>query len=56
MVILLVVGVMDLWAMAAVTAAITAERLAPVGDRVVRVIGTIAVVAGMFLIARAAAI
>jgi len=53
MAILLVVGVMDLRAMAVVTAAITVERLAPAGDRVARTIGAIVVVAGLFLIARA---
>ena len=37
--ILLVIGVMDLRAMAAVGAAITAERLAPAGERVARAIG-----------------
>lgn len=51
--ILLVIGVMDLRAMAVVTAAITAERLAPTGQRVARGIGAIAVAAGVFLIARA---
>ncbi|HZB91654.1 MAG TPA: DUF2182 domain-containing protein [Stellaceae bacterium] len=54
MAILLVVGVMDLRAMAAVTAAITAERLAPDGGRVARAIGVVAVVAGLLLIAQAA--
>ena len=54
MVILLVVGVMDLRAMAVVTAAITAERLAPAGERVARMIGTVVVGAGLVLIARAA--
>ena len=53
-VILLVIGVMDLRAMAAVTAAITVERLAPAGERIARVIGAVVVVAGLFLIARAA--
>jgi predicted metal-binding membrane protein len=52
MVILLVVGVMDLRAMAAVTAAITAERLSPVGDRVARATGAVIVGAGLLLIAR----
>lgn len=52
--ILLVIGVMDLRAMAVVTAAITAERLAPTGARVARAIGTVAVGAGGFLIIRAA--
>jgi predicted metal-binding membrane protein len=51
--ILLVVGVMDLRAMAIVTAAITVERLAPAGERVTRAIGAVIVGAGLFLIARA---
>jgi predicted metal-binding membrane protein len=51
--ILLVLGVMDLRAMAAVAAAITAERLAPAGERVARVIGAVMVCAGLLLIARA---
>jgi predicted metal-binding membrane protein len=54
MAILLVMGVMDLRAMAVVTAAITVERLAPAGERVARAIGAIAVGAGAFLIAREA--
>ena len=54
MAILLVLGVMDLRAMAVVTAAITAERLAPAGERVARAIGAVAVGVGLFLIARAA--
>jgi predicted metal-binding membrane protein len=52
--ILLVVGVMDLRAMTAVTAAITAERLAPASQWVARAIGAVVVVTGLFLIARAA--
>jgi predicted metal-binding membrane protein len=55
MVILLVVGIMDLRVMTVVTAAITAERLAPAGDRAARAIGAIVVGAGLLLIARAAA-
>jgi predicted metal-binding membrane protein len=51
--ILLAIGVMDLRAMALVTASITAERLAPSGERVARAIGAIAIAAGLFLIARA---
>jgi predicted metal-binding membrane protein len=54
--ILLVIGVMDLRAMAAVTAAVTVERLAPAGERVARAIGAVVVGSGMFLIARAAGI
>jgi predicted metal-binding membrane protein len=53
MAILLVLGVMDLRAMAVVTAAITIERLTPAGDRIARAIGVIVVGAGIFLIARA---
>jgi predicted metal-binding membrane protein len=54
MVILLVIGVMDLRAMAVVAAAITVERLAPAGERVARITGAVVVGAGLFLIARAA--
>jgi len=52
--ILLVIGFMDLRAMAVVTAAITAERVAPARARVARAIGAVAAGAGLFLIARAA--
>ncbi len=52
--VLLAVGVMDLRAMALVTAAITAERLAPAGERVARVTGAVLVGAGLVLVARAA--
>ena len=51
--ILLAMGVMDLRVMVAVTAAITVERLAPVGERVARVIGAVVVVVGLVLIVRA---
>jgi len=54
MAILLVIGVMDPRAMAVVTAAISAERLPPAGERVARGIGVVVVGAGLFLIARAA--
>jgi predicted metal-binding membrane protein len=54
MAILFVVGVMDLGAMALVTAGITAERLAPAGERVARAIGMVVIAAGAMLIARAA--
>ncbi|HEX5889592.1 MAG TPA: DUF2182 domain-containing protein [Pyrinomonadaceae bacterium] len=54
MAILLVVGIMNLQAMAIVTAAITVERLAPCGEGVARVIGVLIVGAGLFLIAQAA--
>jgi len=52
--ILLVTGIMDWRAMAVITAAITAERVAPAGERVARAIGVIAAGTGLFLIARAA--
>jgi predicted metal-binding membrane protein len=55
MAILLAAGVMDLRVMAVVTAAIAVERLAPAGAGVARTIGTVAVGAGLFLIARAGA-
>lgn len=50
---LLVIGVMDLRAMAAVTAAITVERLAPAGERAARAIGAVIIGAGSILIALA---
>ena len=53
MAILLVTGVMDLRAMAVVGAAITAERLAPSGERVARAIGVAGIAAGLVLMARA---
>jgi predicted metal-binding membrane protein len=52
--ILLVIGVMDLRVMAAVAAAITLERLSPTGESFAHATGLVAVVAGSFLIARAA--
>jgi predicted metal-binding membrane protein len=54
--VLLAIGVMDLRIMAVVTAAITAERLAPAGEQVARAIGAAAIGAGLFLIARAVGI
>src|SRR5213080_5611653 len=56
MAILLVLGVMDLRAMAIVAAAITVERLvpAPAVERVARATGAVALGAGLLLIARAA--
>jgi predicted metal-binding membrane protein len=56
MAILLAAGVMDLPLMAVVTAAITAERLAPFGERIARAIGVALVAAGLCLIARAVAV
>lgn len=52
--ILLVTGVMDLRAMAAVSAAITLERLAPAGQRVARCIGAVAIGAGLLMMLTAA--
>ena len=56
MAILLVLGIMDLRAMAVVAVAITVERLvpAPAVERVARATGAVALGAGLFLIARAA--
>lgn len=50
---LLVIGVMDLRAMAVVTVAITMERLASEGERVARGIGAVLVVVGAYMVARA---
>ena len=52
MLVLLVLGVMDLLAMAVVTAAITVERLAPAGLRTARAVGVIGIAAGLLLIAQ----
>jgi predicted metal-binding membrane protein len=52
--ILLVIGVMDLRAMAVVTAAITLERLAPGSRRIAHALGVVIVWSGLFMIARAA--
>jgi predicted metal-binding membrane protein len=51
--VLFVRGVMDLRVMAVVTAAITAERLAPDGKRLARAIGAVTVGAALLLITRA---
>jgi predicted metal-binding membrane protein len=56
MVLLLVMGVMDLRAMAVVTAAITVERLSPAGERVARAIGAVVAGGGLFVIAKATGI
>lgn len=53
MLILLVIGMMDLRAMAVITAGITVERLAPSGERAARVVGGVVVASGLLLIARA---
>ena len=49
--ILLVIGVMNLGAMAVVAAAITIERLMPAGQRVARIIGTIIITTGLLIVA-----
>jgi predicted metal-binding membrane protein len=46
--VLLMIGVMDLWAMALVMMAIGAERLMPAGQRVARATGNLLLVAGIF--------
>ena len=53
MAILLIIGVMDLGAMAFVMTAITVERLAPAGERAARAVGAVVVVAGLLLIGQA---
>jgi predicted metal-binding membrane protein len=47
--VLLMIGVMDLWAMALVMAAISAERLMPAGESVARATGTVLLIAGIFV-------
>ncbi|MDH7794916.1 MULTISPECIES: DUF2182 domain-containing protein [unclassified Beijerinckia] len=54
--ILLVTDIMDLRTMAAVTAAITIERLAPNGAHMARAIGAVVMGVGLLLIARAVAL
>lgn len=56
MAILLVIGVMNLGAMAFVAAAITVERLMPAGERVARATGAVIVAIALLLVARAAGI
>ncbi|RQS14021.1 DUF2182 domain-containing protein [Burkholderia sp. Bp8998] len=55
MAVALAAGLMDLRVMAVVTVAIAAERLAPAGERVARIVGGVAVGAGAAMIACAAA-
>ncbi|KVL41958.1 hypothetical protein WS98_04720 [Burkholderia territorii] len=55
MAVALAAGMMDLRVMAAVTVAIAAERLAPAGERVARIVGGLAVGAGAAMIVCAAA-
>jgi predicted metal-binding membrane protein len=56
MFILLVIGMMNLWAMAIITLAISVERLAPASKHVTGTIGAIGIGTGFFLIARATGI
>jgi predicted metal-binding membrane protein len=53
MAIVLVAGMMNLWVMVAVTAAITLERVAPMGAAVERATGVVVVGAGLLMLARA---
>ncbi|SDB15481.1 Predicted metal-binding membrane protein [Bauldia litoralis] len=55
MVILLVVGVMNLWAMAVVASAITFERFAPDGERAAHAVGIVTCLAGLLMIGLAIA-
>jgi predicted metal-binding membrane protein len=52
MVILLVVGMMDVRAMAMVTIAITVERLSTTGQRAAHVIGVVALAMGLVFLVR----
>jgi predicted metal-binding membrane protein len=52
-VILLVIGVMNLWAMAVIAAAITVERVLPAGERIARISGAVIIGLGLFLIVEA---
>jgi predicted metal-binding membrane protein len=54
MAVLLVIGVMDIRAMAIVAVAITVERLAPAGQRIAIATGAVGLVAGLYLLAQAA--
>ncbi len=53
MLVLLATGVMDLWIMAAVAAAITLEQVAPAAVKIARTTGVVLILAGVFIIARA---
>jgi predicted metal-binding membrane protein len=53
MAILLIMGIMDVRAMAVVAGAITVERVAPYGERIARVTGALVIGAGLLLIVRA---
>jgi predicted metal-binding membrane protein len=52
--ILLALGIMELRVMAVVAAAVTIERLAPGGGRAARILGAVAIGAGLALVVRAA--
>jgi predicted metal-binding membrane protein len=52
--VLLACGIMDVPVMLAVTAGIALERLAPAGERCARLIGVVAIAAGLLLLLRAA--
>ena len=54
MAILLAAGIMNLGVMTLVAAAVTAERLAPAGERVARATGMVIAAAGLLLMGRAA--
>jgi predicted metal-binding membrane protein len=51
--ILLVIGMMDMRAIAAITTAIALERLAPAGERIAQAIGVAIVGVGLLMVARA---
>jgi len=53
MAVLFVAGLMDARMMMAITAAITAERVAPAGPRIARLTGALALVAGLVMCVRA---
>ena len=53
MAVLLVTGLMDARMMVVITAAITAERVAPAGARIARLTGAVALVAGLVMCVRA---
>jgi predicted metal-binding membrane protein len=52
MVVLLVAGLTDTRMMVVITAAITAERVAPAGARIARLTGALALVAGLVMCVR----
>jgi predicted metal-binding membrane protein len=52
MLVLLVAGLMDTRVMLLVTTVITAERLTPAGGHIARLSGTLALIAGLSMLAR----